>query len=92
MRQAAENGVISHAQWQARNGQAIQGSLNDRGRRTRQLLRLLAQGVILTSVAIAFAGAFLDHHSTSDGYAYFKADCWDCTPSAVLGGGVLGFD
>ena len=36
--QASENGVIAHAQWQARNGKQLQQQINDKGRRARQLL------------------------------------------------------
>lgn len=37
-RQAAENGILMHAQWQARNGMQLQVQMNDKGRRARQLL------------------------------------------------------
>ena len=37
-RQTAESGVINHSSWQAKNGMQLQLTINDKGRRARQIL------------------------------------------------------
>lgn len=45
-RQAAEKGVIRHAQWQARNAMQLQEQLNGASKRTRQLLVHQRKGML----------------------------------------------